>query len=62
MAKSPKPSPQERAWRAQDALHVLARAQEIQKDKGLMSDVKKHVQTLAKVAGPAPRKPTKKSK
>lgn len=58
MAKKPTISAQERAWRAQDALRTLTQAQEIQKDRTLMRDVKKvaqqQVQTLSKVAGTKP--------
>lgn len=65
MARKPTLSRQERDWRAQDALHTLTRAQEIQKDRTLMADVKKiaakQVQTLSKVAGaPARKAPARK--
>lgn len=66
MARKPTVSPQERQWRAQDALHTLTRAQEIQKDSRLMADVRKfakqQVQTLSKVAGPPAKKPAARKK
>lgn len=45
----------ERKWRAQSALETITRAADMQKDKGLMRDVKKlaaeQVKTLSSVAG-----------
>ncbi|MEE9481831.1 hypothetical protein [Methylobacterium ajmalii] len=61
-------SADERKWRAQSALETLTRAQDIQKDRSLMADVRKHAAaqaaTLNKVAGagrPAARSKGKKS-
>jgi len=52
--KDPKIAAQERAWRAQDALATLTRAETIRTDAKLMADVRKYansqVKTLAKVA------------
>lgn len=49
---APKP---DRKWEARDALHTLKRAEEIQRDKGLMRAVKQcakdEMKALAKVAG-----------
>jgi len=38
----------ERKWRAEDALRTLTRAQEVQKDSRLMSDVKRLAAVNAK--------------
>lgn len=59
MAKAPTISAQERKWRAQDALSTITRAAEIQKDRALMSEVRKiaqqQVKSLSEVAGKTPR-------
>lgn len=54
----PRLSKQDRDWQAQSALRTLTEAQQIQKNKPLMADVRRvarqQVSTLAKVAGRAP--------
>ena len=53
MASTPKLTAQDRAWRAEDALRTIARAEEIRRDAGLMRDVKKvaakQIQSLSRV-------------
>lgn len=53
MAKS-KPNPsvlkQERQWEIEDALRTLQRADKIRKDSRLMTDVKKSIDNLQKMA------------
>lgn len=53
MASTPKMTAQDRAWRAEDALRTIARAEEIRRDAGLMRDVKKvaakQIQSLSRV-------------
>lgn len=50
-----KPSPMasdDKRWRAEDAMRTLMRAEEIKKDKGLMSDVQKMAkEQAAKMSG-----------
>lgn len=59
--KLPAPYPSTNAaadkrWQTEDALRTLTRAQEIQKDRGMMKDVKalarEQAKTLAKVCKP----------
>jgi len=42
---APRRTAEDRRWEAQDALRTIQRAQEIQKDKGLMSLVKREAQS-----------------
>jgi hypothetical protein len=62
MAKRARPaarvSEQDRRWAAESAMETLARAEAIQKDRRLMTDVKKlaseRIASLQKVAGKTP--------
>ena len=46
-ARIPAPS-DDRRWKAEDALHVLTKADEYRKDRGLMADVRKLAQKKLK--------------
>jgi hypothetical protein len=47
---------QERKWQVQSAVETLKRADEIRKDRGMMKEVKAHVQQLHKSVIGTPRK------
>lgn len=56
-AAAPRMSADERRWRAQSALETITRANEIQKDKRLMSDVQKLATEQVKTLSTVVKKP-----
>lgn len=58
--KTVAPMAPDRHYQVQDALHTLARAEQIRKDPKLMQDVRTLAADVKKAAGRAPSAPVKK--